>query len=212
MVLFFRVISRVVLIPFREDDDHGDALAPSTREVVDRHLKQCMKEGYKAAGVMVALGNTLCGDNAQLHDVMDRIALILEGALQRIYVSYAWLMLASLKVGLAASISDSKVNSYCEVHCCSCGLAASISDSKVNSYSEVQCCSCGLHASISDSKVNSYCEVQCCSCGLDADSKVNSYCEVHCCSCGLAASISDSKVNSYCEVQTVRCCLWWFLV
>ncbi len=94
----------MVLIPFQGgDDDGGDALAPSSREVLDRNLQQCMKEAYKAAGVMVSLGKTLCGDHAraQLHEVMDRIALNLEGALQRIYVSYAWLLLASLKVGSA---------------------------------------------------------------------------------------------------------------
>ena len=98
MIFSCRVISRVVLIPFCDnDEDTEDTLAPSSRELADRNLQQCIKEAYKAAGVMVSVGKSLCTSQAQLHQVM---ASSLEGASQRIYVSYAWLLLAVLKVRL----------------------------------------------------------------------------------------------------------------
>ena len=101
MIFSCRVISRVVLIPFCDnDEDTEDTLAPSSRELADRNLQQCIKEAYKAAGVMVSVGKSLCTSQAQLHQVMDKIASSLEGASQRIYVSYAWLLLVVLKVRL----------------------------------------------------------------------------------------------------------------
>jgi len=98
-----RVISRVVLIPFGDGADGSDRLSPSARDLVDRNLQQQMNKAYRAAGIMIALGKSLCcsDSSAQLHAIMDRIATMVEGGLQRIYVSYSWLMLATLKVGSA---------------------------------------------------------------------------------------------------------------
>ena len=80
MIFSCRVISHVVLIPFCDnDEDTEDTLAPSSRELADRNLQQCIKEAYKAAGVMVSVGKSLCTSQAQLHQVMDKIASSLEG-------------------------------------------------------------------------------------------------------------------------------------
>ena len=95
-----RVISRVVLIPFGDDADGSDRLSPSSSDLVDRNLQQQMNKAYRAAGIMIALGRSLCS-SAQQHAFMDRIAAMVEGGLQKIYVSYSWLMLATLKVGSA---------------------------------------------------------------------------------------------------------------
>ena len=73
-------------------------MPPSTRDLADRELQQCMKDGYKAAGVMVSVGKVVCDSQEELHELMDKIACLLPGALQRIYVSYSWLMLVTLKV------------------------------------------------------------------------------------------------------------------
>ena len=92
-----RLISRVVLIPFGDNMDEV-SMPPSTRDLADQELQQCMKDGYKAAGVMVSVGKVVCDSQEELHELMDKIACLLPGVLQRIYVSYSWLMLATLKV------------------------------------------------------------------------------------------------------------------
>ena len=59
-----RLISRVVLIPFGDNMDEV-SMPPSTRDLADRELQQCMMDGYKAAGVMVSVGKVVCDSHGQ---------------------------------------------------------------------------------------------------------------------------------------------------
>ena len=89
-----RLVSRVVLVPFCDEDE----MSPSSRVIEDRNLQECLKEAYKSAGSMIAVGKLLCSPEQRLCKNVVRITDMVPEASTRIKKSYAMLMLATQTV------------------------------------------------------------------------------------------------------------------
>ena len=98
--MLYRHISRTVLIPFIAcDGSTGSSLTASDRARVDDELQKAIKNANMAAGTMIRLGQTLQTTKDQARLLMDNVAAAIgEQMLQRLYVSYGWLLHATYMV------------------------------------------------------------------------------------------------------------------
>lgn len=51
-----------------------------------------------AAGILIGLGKTLKNSTSEAHLLMDKVADAVGTTVQRLYISYAWLLHATFKV------------------------------------------------------------------------------------------------------------------
>ena len=78
-----------------------DDLTPAERRRADSDLDVAIKEASAAAPLLITLGVSLTSESSLcgLDDILARLHCILpSGAKQRLFISYAWLLLATLKV------------------------------------------------------------------------------------------------------------------
>ena len=103
-ILHCRLITRAVLIPFITGEECMQ-LQPSVRARVDGELQRAISKANMAAGVLIGLGNTLKHTQDEAHLLMDKVAEAVGMAMQRVYVSYGWLVHATFKVGITQLLS-----------------------------------------------------------------------------------------------------------
>ena len=90
-------------MPFVSSDDStaGERCLASERATMDKQLQRAINNANQSAGVMISLGKTLAQTQDQARAMMDKVAKAIEGehrrtqAVQRVYVSYAWLLHAT---------------------------------------------------------------------------------------------------------------------
>lgn len=90
-----RYITCVVLIPFT---DSASRLSPSERRETDRQLKNAMENASKGVGTVIKMGKNLMQE-AGLDDITQRLGTYFPSTTlqQRLYMSYSWLLFATLK-------------------------------------------------------------------------------------------------------------------
>ena len=92
----------MVLIPFQQLASAGEnenRLLASERAEVDAKLQQAINKANMAAGMMIQLGVRLANTVHEAQVLMDRVAEAIGTlAMQRVYVSYGWLIHATYLV------------------------------------------------------------------------------------------------------------------
>lgn len=73
-------------------------MLPSDRERVDGKLQRAIRKANMAAGVLIGLGSTLMETQDEAGLLMNKIAEVIGTVMQRVYVSYGWLLHATFKV------------------------------------------------------------------------------------------------------------------
>lgn len=74
-------------------------LLSSVKAWVDGELQRAINKANMAAGVVVGQGKTLKHTQNEVHLLMDKVAEAVGIAMQRVFVSYGWLVHATFKVG-----------------------------------------------------------------------------------------------------------------
>lgn len=84
-------------MPFIPSDSTArESLLASERATMDEQLQKAINNANQSAGVMISLGKTLAQTQDQARAMMDKVAQAIEQpAVQRVYVSYAWLLHAT---------------------------------------------------------------------------------------------------------------------
>ena len=96
---YYRYISRTVLIPFQASTD--STLTPVDRIKADGKLKKAMTKASAAAGTVIELGSVMFSGEGvnELEGILTRVSSFLPRTCpQRVFVSYSWLLFATLKV------------------------------------------------------------------------------------------------------------------
>ena len=75
-----------------------DELTPAERRKADSDLDEAIKKASAAAPLLIAMGVSLTSESS-LHQ-LDDILLRLHSILLRLFISYGWLFLATIKVCL----------------------------------------------------------------------------------------------------------------
>lgn len=94
-----------MLIPFQASIE--PTLTPVDRIKADCKLKKAMKKASAAAGTIIELGSVMFSSEGvrELEGILTRVSSLLPHASpQRVFVSYSWLLFATLKV---------IINNYC---------------------------------------------------------------------------------------------------
>lgn len=106
-VIYYRYITRVVLIPFSNDPDSEDlepVLTPTQRRLADQELFRRIKSASEGARLMISLGRKLSDETAEqeLQIILQRLEkIMLQPCKQRLFTSYSWLLLCTIKVCIA---------------------------------------------------------------------------------------------------------------
>lgn len=80
-----------------------DERTPAERRKADSDLDEAIKKASAAAPLLIAMGVSLTSESSlhQLDDILSRLHSILpSGTKQRLFISYGWLLLATIKVCL----------------------------------------------------------------------------------------------------------------
>ena len=95
----YRYITRVVLIPFAAKG--LSRLTPAERRLADKNMANAMEKASGGAPLIISLGVLLSSPQSvqELDLILDRLATLLPpNTKQWLFVSYGWLLLATLKV------------------------------------------------------------------------------------------------------------------
>ena len=91
----YRLISRAILVPFKEVCDRS----AEDQDALDIELDEAMKDAQGAAGLIISLGNDLVQNRQEpTSSITPRIEKALPGAINRVHRSYALATFAVLKV------------------------------------------------------------------------------------------------------------------
>ena len=94
-----RVATRLVLIPFYTTPQQSQLSGPE-RDLADSALNDAMQTASRAAASMISLGNQI-GEAyvTEMPRILEKVRTIISPrATSRVHRSYAWIMLATLKV------------------------------------------------------------------------------------------------------------------
>ena len=79
----------------------GESLLASERATIDERLQRAIDNANQSAGVLISLGQTLAQTQEQARAMMDKVAQVIGlRVVQRVYVSYGWLVHATNLVRL----------------------------------------------------------------------------------------------------------------
>ena len=75
-------------------------LSPNQRRILDLELTKSMEVASKGVGTIIKLGRKIIADNDLMETIMDKLKYIFASSnvKQRVYLSYALLILCSFKV------------------------------------------------------------------------------------------------------------------
>ena len=75
-------------------------LSPNQRRILDLELTKSMEVASKGVGTIIKLGRKIIADNDLMETIMDKLKYIFTSSnvKQRVYLSYALLILCSFKV------------------------------------------------------------------------------------------------------------------